>query len=69
MRLSRQEYWSDLPFLLQRISVPDMRIEFMSSVLAGGVLPLSHLGKPIRVAATYQSLEPVTILSYMAKGN
>ena len=69
MRLSRQEYWSRLPFPSPADIRPDAGIEFMSSVLAGGVFTTEPPGKPIRVAATYQSLEPVTILGYMAKGN
>ena len=46
MEFSRQEYWSGLPFPSPE-DIPDPRIEPASTLppaLAGGFLPLSHLG-------------------------
>ena len=56
MCFSRQEYWSRLPFPSPADIPPDPGTEFMSSVLAGGVFTTEPPGKPIRIAATSQSL-------------
>ena len=47
MDFSRQEYWNGLPFPPPR-DLPNPGIEPVSPVscLAGGLLPLSHLGSP-----------------------
>ena len=48
MGLSRQEYWSGLPFSSPG-DLPDPEIKLlspMSPILAGDSLPLSHLGNP-----------------------
>ena len=46
MGLSRQEYWSVLLFPPLE-DLPDPRIEPESPALAGGFLPLRHLGNPL----------------------
>ena len=45
MGFPRQEHWNGLPFPSAG-DLPDPGIEPMSSALAGGYLPLSHLGSP-----------------------
>ena len=51
MELSRQEYWSRLPFLSLG-DLPDPGIKPTSPALQADSLPLSHLGSP-----SYQDLE------------
>ena len=49
VEFSRQEYWSALLFL-QPGDLPDPRIKtkrLASPALAGGFLPLHHLGSPV----------------------
>ena len=43
MGISRQEYWSELPFPSPG-DIPNARIEPASPALAGGLFTLSHLG-------------------------
>ena len=45
MGLSRQEYWSGLPFPLPE-DLPNLGMELRSSALAGGFLTTAPLGKP-----------------------
>ena len=45
MEFSRQEYWSELPCPSPE-DLPHPGIEPVSATLAGGSLPLSHLGSP-----------------------
>ena len=51
MGFSRQEYWSGLPFPPPRnLSDPGIKLESLaSSALAGGSLPLCHLGTPLTI--------------------
>ena len=46
MEFSRQEYWSGLPCPPPG-DLPDLGMEPASPALAGGFLPLSHLGSPL----------------------
>ena len=45
MGFPRQEYWNGLPFPSAG-DLPDPGIKPMSLALAGGYLPLNHLGSP-----------------------
>ena len=49
LEFSRQEYWSGLPFPLPGdLSYPGIKpASSASPALAGGFLPLSHLGSPL----------------------
>ena len=55
MELSRQEYWSGLPFSSPR-HLPDPAIEPASWALAGESLPLQHLESPSSHSANNNSL-------------
>ena len=46
MEFSRQEYWTGLPFPSLG-DLPDPEIKPASLALAGGLLPLNHLGSPL----------------------
>jgi hypothetical protein len=46
MGFSRQEYWSGLPSLSPG-NLPDLRIELVSPVLAGGFFTAETTGKPV----------------------
>ena len=46
MRFSRQEYWSELPFLSPG-DLPDPGVKPASSTLQTDSLPLTHLWKPL----------------------
>ena len=55
MEFSRQEYWSGFPFPPPG-DFPDPGIKLASPALAGGSLPLSHQGSPLRALMIFQKI-------------
>ena len=64
MELSRQEYWSGLPFPSPG-DLPDPGIEPMSPALAGRFFSLSHRGSPFKNKIIYVKSEFFLQLSYI----
>ena len=63
MGLSRQEYWSGLPFLPPE-DLPDPGIELeslMSAALTGGFFTTSHLGSPYKAGLGFKFTLALTL--------